>query len=880
MFDNTLKEEDEEEESRSAALDEPEPTSSPGLTNRSSAPSDEGTSYPITPPDPAYNNNLPTKGKPLAGWDDTESPYHTGSSSEPGVGIAFPSTNYNDIPIPPRPTTPKKLRKKGKDGYDSDGGYLSEGGKKAQKKEEKARLKEEKREQKEEDRKRKKSFGQVIRGSKKAEDASGYDTDGAGVASSSKSPFKSKSKKPKSKNASTDTGAGYETDAGYASAGSGLKKGKSRFFKISLKGSRPDLKSDASEPLPPPLPTEPVTLPIAERFATSLGALMPGSPSTKLSNPELPAPSVPSTTSSSKVELPSIQPSEPLDFDSMPSTTPTPSTPKPPVDRSSLSSGESSSSQRPRIPLLFREVNAGSGHRGAGAGSISTINSTQASSIHSGTSHQQPVSPITSTKSGRPSSSSSGPTTGSLKATPTISYPITRAASPAPPTSPTSSMDVGKNNSSAIENGYSRGPSPLPTSPSSPYVVVTPSMTSSPVYPNGNNTLSPPAVTTPLSPPVRDHVPVRPRNPPTDGFGPRSNLTSPPPNHGRLSPNPEMRSRRLSPLLVPQDVSSKGNTPLPSPNVLAYYDIPPPSPPPMGPLPSVPPGAGATPSNPPPSHLRSKLVGQRNGNELSVSINPNIQRGRESPFPSRPIASPALSPSPRVMSPAPGYGPGVGLEARPRPRFREMMHEAPSSAPLASRFPTERNIIPPRANIIPPTRPPRTDDDEIAGLAYADHEDEDDQEDMRDVLDRFHDSSLEGSEESHYPDERTLPSRRSFEALRDKHESFAVSEYYGGRARGAPEPQPEDDDVDLALALTSGNRDTLYTMEDDDYDDRSIYSRVSILDPDKSGETRDRFVRRVEAMLRAKEAREGAPVVPPVPKIPEGLANASRPNRF
>jgi protein-tyrosine-phosphatase len=111
-----------------------------------------------------------------------------------------------------------------------------------------------------------------------------------------------------------------------------------------------------------------------------------------------------------------------------------------------------------------------------------------------------------------------------------------------------------------------------------------------------------------------------------------------------------------------------------------------------------------------------------------------------------------------------------------------------------------------------------------------------------------------------------------------KHESFAVSEYYGGRARGAPEP--EDDDVDLALALTSGNRDTLYTMEDDDYDDRSIYSRVSILDPDKSGETRDRFVRRVEAMLRAKEAREGAPVVPPVPKIPEGLANASRPNRF
>ncbi|KAJ3517334.1 hypothetical protein NMY22_g13990 [Coprinellus aureogranulatus] len=83
-------------------------------------------------------------------------------------------------------------------------------------------------------------------------------------------------------------------------------------------------------------------------------------------------------------------------------------------------------------------------------------------------------------------------------------------------------------------------------------------------------------------------------------------------------------------------------------------------------------------------------------------------------------------------------------------------------------------------------------------------------------------------------------------------ESFALSEYY--------------------------SRDTMYGRESEYFDDESIYSRVSVLDPDQSEEARERFVRRVQAMMKARG--EEPEVIPPVPKIPEGLANSAAWNRF
>jgi len=51
----------------------------------------------------------------------------------------------------------------------------------------------------------------------------------------------------------------------------------------------------------------------------------------------------------------------------------------------------------------------------------------------------------------------------------------------------------------------------------------------------------------------------------------------------------------------------------------------------------------------------------------------------------------------------------------------------------------------------------------------------------------------------------------------------------------------------------------------------SIYSRVSVLDPEKSEEARQRFVQRVEDMY----GDGGREKVPPVPKIPDVFVGAT-----
>ncbi|CAA7264454.1 unnamed protein product [Cyclocybe aegerita] len=304
MFSNSLKEEDEEDSAHS-----------PGLTNGSSATSEESSSYPLTPPassskrgpgpgvhfadDPVSNGKpgavavaFPSAGKDAVGRSNDADNSNSGWSHEHGVapsslapsgsgsGVAFP-----DIPIPPRPTTSnngRRLKKKrGADGgYESDGGYVSDTGKKKEKKEKKEKkVKEEEKvregEGGEGERTRKKSLISVVKSSKKKDkekerdkDASfdvGYDTDG-GPTSSAKKP-----KRP-SKTKTKTAEAGYETDGGYVSS-SGTKRSKARaFFGLSSKSSRSDLHAEA-EPVPA-LPRgfggKEMPLPIADRFATTL----------------------------------------------------------------------------------------------------------------------------------------------------------------------------------------------------------------------------------------------------------------------------------------------------------------------------------------------------------------------------------------------------------------------------------------------------------------------------------------------------------------------------------------------------------------------------------------------------------------------------------
>lgn len=907
MFDNSLQEEEEDEARRSPVTNtaagkgsssdhwaynstnatSPRGIPSPSLAKPPHFPQQGPRSPPVRP-----SNGMAAPPKPST---DTESPYLASPASARSPALpSFPS--QCETPIPPHPETPKKLRKKNRgDGYESDGGYMSEVSRKSAKKQSKAKLKE----QKDEERARKKSFG-IASTKAAAEDAL--------EAARSKSPFKSKSKK---KRGSTDGWAGYDTDAGYISAGSNLKKPKRSFFNLSLKSSRGNLK-ETPVPSVPPVPThkDSLTSPAPGRFTGSLADTL----SLTGRSPDSPVPVTPSASHSPSIAaqpsrqpheqsagpLPSIAPIQPMSFENFTASPNLPSSFDQPIrqptkERSSLSS-ESSTSQGSRRLVHFRSrehnrqptesftpngkdsarnSNFSSSNGHGGTWSVSGPGLSGLQSAKSSPPWQTPVgSPAQSPKLSRRFSISSNATgTSALKAPPvSISYPLTRAGSPVPPLTPISPLNIIKRDAPAlapldVEAARARPPSPNPLTPDSPYVVLfqTGGILPSGDQHSGEDMPVPPSATI-------SEAPSPPPEPaPVDPAGPRS-LASPPPTHGRRSPSP-MLGRRLASGPVVDELEA----PLPSPNVLAYYDIPPPTPPPSGPLPNVP-----RPSSPPPppSHLRAKVLErQRTGADIAVSgavsRSPTLQRGREPPFPSRPLTSP--------MSPPAGIpGAGVGLEARARSipaRYTVFPMDEQFMRPMeVAKVPGEQwdhskvTIIPPRSAVPPPAAPPPVappppppieEEEEEVRLAY--HDDERDSwasrhsspdhdsgdEALRDVLDRLMDP---GAEDADAEPAHALPTRRSFGELRDKHESFSIDDYYSAR-------------------------DTTYTWDDgatgrgarESRWSGSIYSRMSILDADESEATRDRFVKRVEAMMARKEKE----VVPPVPKIPEGLVGAT-----
>ncbi|KAG6807508.1 hypothetical protein H0H92_007239, partial [Tricholoma furcatifolium] len=352
MFSNSLAEEDEE------------PLRSPSLTHESTATSEESSPghFPWTPP--AQHHVQPTfpliPPNPFAA-SASEAHIHFDKDvgerpARPAMGAGIP------FPEPPRPTTPSrgKLRKKRADGYESDGGYISDAGKKKGKesgsdkkakvkeaKEAKERAKEEKlqeKKEKEEERKRKKSMGKNKKGEDKDGYATGYETDGT-----SKLSRKAKgnptaeggyetdgASKKKSKGKSGD--GGYETDSGYVSSNSTKGKSKKGFFGLKSKQSKADLRQEEEVPPMPSIDKDPLSLPIASKFATSIdtGPLLTGESLNSMISKAMDAPTaaaLAATPTPAPISQYSYQPTSSPHFS--------------PNNRESLSSAESGGSMSP-----------------------------------------------------------------------------------------------------------------------------------------------------------------------------------------------------------------------------------------------------------------------------------------------------------------------------------------------------------------------------------------------------------------------------------------------------------------------------------------------------------------------------------------------------
>ncbi|KAF5343903.1 hypothetical protein D9758_012136 [Tetrapyrgos nigripes] len=483
--------------------------------------------------------------------------------------------------------------------------------------------------------------------------ATGYETDS--VASKPRT----KLRKKKKQLASGD--AGYETDDGYISSATSKSKSKSRFFRL---GNRSKSTVDDDDRPPEDIPAVPVPppvfrLPIAERFATTLGNLNANA------TVEPPLYGPPMTAAPSSPETPSI---------------PTPKEPEQETlllkrQSSLLTSINNSLSKRTSPAIRFRDSDS-SGER---SGAVS------------------PTLSGTTTIFRRLSINSSSPT----RPKPTISYPLERAP-PSPPSSytrDTTSSPVPPSASGMARSPSKRVPGPL-------FIHRIPSDQKIPTLlgANSKDDLIAPATPSPILSPF---VVVTP-NPATPSPDVNSNLLSAtglrPTSSGynqKLSPSTGFTPLSRTPsnenvIVVPSAdyiVPSPGLLP-PNTSVFHHhgYEIPPPSPPPTSPLPRVPGhahngvnGEARPETSSEDSHDSSYGHGSGDGyfssqqeqrypnNHLSpspipgsaaASRSPTPRRGVESPFPTRPAAAKSGNGA--------GFGAG-GFENRVKvPRYRDL----------------------------------------------------------------------------------------------------------------------------------------------------------------------------------------------------------------
>lgn len=785
----------------------------------------------------------------------------------------------------PKSVTPsvRKLRKKPppRDGYESAGGHVSE--KKATKKEKSGDAMDAKV-------KKKKSFIQVINkfsNDVQSPSSQGYETDGGAVLSSRKS-VKIK-KKSNTDDPSKETG--YDTDGGYQSEN---RKSKTRFFKLSSKSSKPDFHAVANGPvpaLPNSVAKSVVPLPIAGKFARTRTF------SFSMSSP--------TTTESAEIHVDNSFPQ--ISFRPFPAINDFAST----TSSSSPVSAPSSTFDRAQIAPMSDSPSAFNAHllpRSRDSRFSSTSSSGSGSNQHHKSQNKGHFSPVNSPPSSiqghqlRPSLSLSSIN----RPKPVISLPITRDTAPTstnPPLSSTRSLHslsvspTSTSVSSSVSSPQSKKPfrvkihhPDLPTQLPSPAQTV--------LSPSGPET-------TPALPLIQipKFTKVRPKNPPTDGFGPRtpdsgalgstfrpSPISSPifSPSFSPLSPNlhiQESSKRSSQQTIIPSTdyiVPSPRDSPLksqfsglPSPPVLTYHIPPPPSPAPRGPLPT------------PPSSCESGESGSASSNCSSSG-----SAGQHQPFAvhlrqkmSRTNMKQSILPpqSTTVASQPVGVGGGLGIEktvvvglriekkigigssANEVPNFqKERLKEAAS----LSRFAADN-----RQSWIDPEGDSSFDD---TLEVEHDHQELEEPEDLYEILDRF--DSRDNENHHSNSSEQALERSHSFKAGKlTKKKRYHYPDNNSFDERSPPPSQY----VPAAIAVPD-----LYGFEDDgkSVGDRtsrwteSLYSRSSsghgsILDEEESEERRGLLLRRVEAMLDAERSRLQEAYIPPLPEIPQAYAN-------
>lgn len=397
---------------------------------------------------------------------------------------------------------------------------------------------------------------------------------------------------------------------------------------------------------------------------------------------------------------------------------------------------------------------------------------------------------------------------------------------------------------------------------------------------------------------------------------PNSTTTSP-----MTDTNPTIPSRFPSRPRLSLNPTPKGNQ-LVAPTVLAYYDIPPPSPPPMGPLPLPPqlpndrskmsrssspvhrnrsrspnpsfftnhtPTFDGPAQFPTPAQLRQRMLDRTprklpSDGETSqvpaahiVRTTSNMRRGKESPFPAAPISQRTLAPA--GLSSSGGSKESVDLHEgvtsheEPPPRSSILSIQP---GPLNNQ---ERRVL---DSVLARKEERRSSWIDFGDALLSSNPSEED-DDGRDQLDA-NGSRLDHGQQQDFLDRLTDSANRSEESA---HSAMSLP---SSQDLGLENPDPPNIGYTWGDSLTVGDRTSRWSG--------SIYSRMSIMDEEESNAARDRFVKRVEAMLAEGHAvaeefeRDSAGVgvaaprisrkgmgrdrhIPPVPKLPDALAAES-----
>ncbi|KAI0631538.1 hypothetical protein C8Q77DRAFT_143143 [Trametes polyzona] len=366
------------------------------------------------------------------------------------------------------------------------------------------------------------------------------------------------------------------------------------------------------------------------------------------------------------------------------------------------------------------------------------------------------------------------------------------------------------------------------------------------------------------------------------------------------STNPSVTSASTS---NSNDTSGSGSG-LQRPKLLAYYDLPPPSPPPRGPLPDVPSDISRSTS---PSWSMMDQSTSNSRFPRSAPADTTDPRGiqqqqyRQAPTPvdrpttaahplSREIAtatdSGPRSPIPRIASPVPPalrgrVSPFPTAPVLPREQTTQLMRrtskltqeavirasrQIASNAPVSatgypsahSRWPSQDRQLgvqwqPRSASALDTHRPSDLGHESDDGGSFLAYDDDDD--DLSDLSPNTRPTSTEPPESS--PDVNAILA--GFRAQQEAQSDDLKA-------------NPARESHTLSAIVAGYERDTMYLDEEGGGDRYSVWSdaasRHSFLDGERSAAIRAKFVKRVEAMY-------GKDTVPPVPHLDAGLRSAT-----